>query len=159
MARVVSRDLPRWPTDRLRRKSQGAAPFADTPLVLAGRDSNRRVFMAADRLAEAVGLSVAPHSLMELSLHLLCGVENEFVLENIVGGSFTELRLSGDSCDRGRYARQHERSLQSELCVPVGKPNAAADKLVGEPAPDTQALRTEAAARYPDIFLDGLTTR
>ncbi|MBB3997480.1 Y-family DNA polymerase [Aureimonas pseudogalii] len=58
MARVVSLYLPRWPTDRLRRKSPGAAPPADTPLVLVGRDGNRRVVVAADRLAEAAGLSV-----------------------------------------------------------------------------------------------------
>lgn len=58
MARVVSLFLPRWPTDRLRRKSPDAAPAADVPLVLVGREGNRRVVTATDRLAEAARLSV-----------------------------------------------------------------------------------------------------
>ncbi|GGE20083.1 nucleotidyltransferase [Aureimonas endophytica] len=58
MARVVSLFLPRWPTDRLRRKSPGSAPPADVPLVLVGREGNRRVVTALDRLADAAGLSV-----------------------------------------------------------------------------------------------------
>ena len=44
-------------------------------------------------MAQAFGKPVAPHYMMELSLHLLCGVENSFMLENVVGGSFTELGL------------------------------------------------------------------
>ena len=44
-------------------------------------------------LANAFGKQVAPHYMMELSLHLLCGVQNSFMLENVVGGSFTELGL------------------------------------------------------------------
>lgn len=44
-------------------------------------------------LAQAFGRPVAPHYMMELSLHMLCGVANGFMLENVVGGSFTELGL------------------------------------------------------------------
>ncbi|MFD2117892.1 mandelate racemase/muconate lactonizing enzyme family protein [Paenibacillus yanchengensis] len=44
-------------------------------------------------LADAFGKLVAPHFMMELSLQLLCGVQNSFMLENVVGGSLTELGL------------------------------------------------------------------
>ena len=44
-------------------------------------------------LAQAFGKPVAPHFMMELSLHMLCGVPNAFMLENVIGGSFTELGL------------------------------------------------------------------
>jgi len=44
-------------------------------------------------LANAFGKPVAPHYMMELSLHMLCGVTNSYMLENVVGGSFTELGL------------------------------------------------------------------
>jgi L-alanine-DL-glutamate epimerase-like enolase superfamily enzyme len=44
-------------------------------------------------LANTFGKPVAPHFMMELSLHLLCGVQNSYMLENVVGGSLTELGL------------------------------------------------------------------
>lgn len=44
-------------------------------------------------LSQAFGRLVAPHFMMELSLHLLCGVQNAFMLENVIGGSLTELGL------------------------------------------------------------------
>ncbi len=44
-------------------------------------------------LADVFGKKVAPHYMMELSLQLLCGVTNSFMLENVIGGSFTELGL------------------------------------------------------------------
>ncbi|TBW39508.1 mandelate racemase/muconate lactonizing enzyme family protein [Siculibacillus lacustris] len=44
-------------------------------------------------LAQIFGRPVAPHYMMELSLHMLCGVSNGFMLENVIGGSFTELGL------------------------------------------------------------------
>ncbi|SNY90262.1 L-alanine-DL-glutamate epimerase [Cohaesibacter sp. ES.047] len=47
-------------------------------------------------LADIFGRPVAPHYMMELSLHLLCGVPNGFMLENVIGGSFTELGLLED---------------------------------------------------------------
>jgi L-alanine-DL-glutamate epimerase-like enolase superfamily enzyme len=44
-------------------------------------------------LANAFGKRVAPHFMMELSLHLLCGVTNAYMLENVKGGSLTELGI------------------------------------------------------------------
>lgn len=44
--------------DRLRRKTADAAPPADAPLIIAGRDRNRRVVTAADAAAQALGLHV-----------------------------------------------------------------------------------------------------
>src|SRR5690606_20411829 len=58
MARVVSLFLPRWPTDRLRRKSPDAASLRDAPLVLVGHDGSRRVVAALDATAERLGLRV-----------------------------------------------------------------------------------------------------
>lgn len=56
--RVVSVYLPTWPTDRYRRMLGPQAPPADRPLVLSGRDGNRRLVMAADAAAHAAGLRV-----------------------------------------------------------------------------------------------------
>lgn len=56
MSRVVSLFLPTWPTDRLRRKAGEAAPPAEAPLVLIGREASRRIVMAADAAARAAGL-------------------------------------------------------------------------------------------------------
>ena len=56
MQRVVSLFLPRWPTDRLRRKSGEALASRDVPLVLVGRDGRRRVVNALDAAAEGLGL-------------------------------------------------------------------------------------------------------
>ncbi|TPL35749.1 DNA polymerase Y family protein [Mesorhizobium sp. B2-4-8] len=56
MTRVVSLFLPNWSTDRLRRKAGDAAPPAEAPLVLIGREGNRRVVLAADAAAQAAGL-------------------------------------------------------------------------------------------------------
>ena len=58
MHRVVSLFLPTWSTDRVRRQLGGAAPSADTPLVLAGREGRRRVVLAADAAAQRAGLRV-----------------------------------------------------------------------------------------------------
>ena len=56
MQRVVSLFLPRWPTDRLRRKSGEDAPSRDVPLVLVGREGRQRVVTALDAAAESLGL-------------------------------------------------------------------------------------------------------
>ncbi len=56
MRRVVSLFLPTWSTDRVRRKSGSAAPPAETPLVLIGREGRRRVVLAADAAARRAGL-------------------------------------------------------------------------------------------------------
>ena len=58
MPRVVSLFLPTWPTDRVRRNLGAAAPPAEEPLVLIGREGRRRVVLAADRAALATGLRV-----------------------------------------------------------------------------------------------------
>ncbi|MFM9281310.1 mandelate racemase/muconate lactonizing enzyme family protein [Paenibacillus jiagnxiensis] len=44
-------------------------------------------------LSNAFGRLMAPHFMIELSLQLLCGVQNSYMLENVTGGSFTELGL------------------------------------------------------------------
>src|SRR5258708_32453663 len=58
MRRVVSLFLPTWSTDRVRRKLGSAAPPAEAPLVLIGRDGRRRVVLAADAAAQRAGLRV-----------------------------------------------------------------------------------------------------
>ena len=44
-------------------------------------------------LAASFSRPVAPHYMMELSLPLLCGVNNAFMLENVVGGALFDLGL------------------------------------------------------------------
>ena len=56
MKQVISVYLPTWPTDRLRRLPGSAKPSPDGPLVLLGRDGRRRVVMAADAHAQALGI-------------------------------------------------------------------------------------------------------
>lgn len=56
MTRVISVYLPDWATDRLRRQAGSSARPAEAPLVVAGRDRNRRVLTAADAAAQALGL-------------------------------------------------------------------------------------------------------
>lgn len=58
MPRVVSLFLPRWPTDRLRRKSGDASPPLEVPLVLVGRTGRRRTITAVDANAQALGIGV-----------------------------------------------------------------------------------------------------
>ena len=58
MPRVVSLFLPTWSTDRVRRKLGAAAPPAEAPLVLIGREGRRRVVLAADAAAQRAGLRV-----------------------------------------------------------------------------------------------------
>ncbi|RUX91296.1 MULTISPECIES: DNA polymerase Y family protein [unclassified Mesorhizobium] len=58
MPRVVSLFLPSWSTDRLRRKLGDVSPPPDKPMVLVGRQGNRRLVVAADRAALEAGLRV-----------------------------------------------------------------------------------------------------
>ena len=58
MTRVVSVFLPTWSTDRFRRRSAGASPPPDQPLVLVGNDGARRAVLAADAAAQSAGLHV-----------------------------------------------------------------------------------------------------
>lgn len=50
-------------------------------------------WMKIANLAAAFGKRVAPHYMTELSLHLLCGVQNAGMLEVVCGGGLTELGL------------------------------------------------------------------
>ena len=54
MRRVVSLFLPMWSTDRYR-KNTGDAPPRDKPLVMATKIGSRRVIVAADKAAQALG--------------------------------------------------------------------------------------------------------
>ena len=47
--------------------------------------------MKIAKLAESYNLPVAPHFLIELSVHALCGMPNGLFLEDLPGGSLTEL--------------------------------------------------------------------
>ena len=58
MHRVVSLFLPRWPTDRLRRKSGDASPPLEAPLVLVGRTGRRRTITALDVNAQGLGVGI-----------------------------------------------------------------------------------------------------
>jgi len=58
MTRVVSLFLPSWSIDRHRRKAGDAAPPAEAPLVLIGRDGRKQVVLAADAAAQAAGVRV-----------------------------------------------------------------------------------------------------
>ena len=58
MRRVVSLWLPTWPTDRVRRNLGAAAPPAEAPLVLIGREGRRRVVPPRDAAAGRAGLRV-----------------------------------------------------------------------------------------------------
>jgi protein ImuB len=55
MRRVVSLFLPRWPTDRWRRKNCALPP--DSPLVMAARQGQQRMLTSADQAAERAGLA------------------------------------------------------------------------------------------------------
>src|ERR1700688_4832635 len=56
MSRVVSLFLPTRSTDRLRRKD--GSPPPDTPLVMVGREGNRRVVVAVDAAARVARVGV-----------------------------------------------------------------------------------------------------
>ncbi|MBZ9982447.1 MULTISPECIES: DNA polymerase Y family protein [unclassified Mesorhizobium] len=58
MPRVVSLFFPAWPTDRLRRAMGQSAPSAESPIVMLGRQGNRRLVLAVDAAARAAGLRV-----------------------------------------------------------------------------------------------------
>jgi protein ImuB len=54
--KAVSLFHPAWSTDRVRRNLPNAAPPAEAPLVLIGRNGRRRVVLAADAAARRAGL-------------------------------------------------------------------------------------------------------
>lgn len=68
----------------------GALDFVQADVAFVGGVTE---WLKLAHLAEIHGRPVAPHYMMELSLQLLCGVPNAFMLEDVVGGSFAELGL------------------------------------------------------------------
>ena len=50
-------------------------------------------WMKIAKLAESFNLPVAPHFMMELSAHALCAVPNGLILEDLRGGSLTDLGI------------------------------------------------------------------
>ena len=50
-------------------------------------------WMKIARLAESFNLPVTPHFMMELSVHALCAVPNGLILEDLQGGSLTDLGI------------------------------------------------------------------
>jgi L-alanine-DL-glutamate epimerase-like enolase superfamily enzyme len=67
------------------------AEAADVLQPDVGRVGGITEWMKIAHLCEAWNRSVAPHFLFELSTHLLCAVPNGLILENVTGGSLTEL--------------------------------------------------------------------
>jgi L-alanine-DL-glutamate epimerase-like enolase superfamily enzyme len=67
-------------------------------------------WMAISGLADTHGIAVAPHFLMELSIHGLCAIPNGEILENVEGGSMHELGIAVDPVDiRGGIAHPSDR--------------------------------------------------
>jgi L-alanine-DL-glutamate epimerase-like enolase superfamily enzyme len=58
------------------------------------------------KLAESFNLPVAPHFVMELAIHALCAVPNGLILEDLQGGSLTDLGLLAEPIrvERGEMA-------------------------------------------------------
>ncbi|MCO6050271.1 DNA polymerase Y family protein [Mesorhizobium sp. RP14(2022)] len=56
MRKVISVFLPTWATDRLSRRLGTAAPTRETPVVLAGREGNRRAVLAVNDSARRLGI-------------------------------------------------------------------------------------------------------
>ena len=61
------------------------------------------------KLAESFNLPVAPHFMMELSVHALCAVPNGLILEDLKGGSLTDLGILAEPI----------RVTQGEMVPPV----------------------------------------
>ena len=75
MRRVVSLYLPRWPTDRWRRRQGPDAPPVETPVVTAGRRGARKLVLDADlaarRLGVTPGLALAQAKVRVPELHVV----------------------------------------------------------------------------------------
>ena len=61
------------------------------------------------KLAESFNLPVAPHFMMELSVHALCAVPNGLILEDLQGGSLTDLGVLAEPI----------RVMQGEIAPPA----------------------------------------
>lgn len=69
---------------------RGAVDFVQADVAFVGGVTE---WLKIAHTAAAFGKAVAPHYMMEISLQLLCGVSNSFMLEDVVGGSFSSLGL------------------------------------------------------------------
>jgi L-alanine-DL-glutamate epimerase-like enolase superfamily enzyme len=69
---------------------RGAVDFVQADVAFVGGVTE---WLKIAHTAAAFGKTVAPHYMMEISLQLLCGVSNAFMLEDVVGGSFSSLGL------------------------------------------------------------------
>ena len=69
--------------------AQGACDFVQADVVRVGGITP---YLEIAALARAWGAPLAPHFMMELSGQLLCCLPNAHILENIDGGSLSDLR-------------------------------------------------------------------
>ena len=68
----------------------GAVDIVQADIIRVGGFTE---WMKIAKLAESFNLPVAPHFMMELSIHALCAVPNGLVLEDLRGGSLTDLGI------------------------------------------------------------------
>ena len=114
MSRVVSLYLPTWPTDRLRRKMDAAAPDPAMPLVLVAPTGRRREVVAANGAAIRIGRRVgmlgtkAQALVKELVIHHADPAADGEALERL---AVWALRYSRSVARRCRA--HHARSLAS----------------------------------------------
>ncbi|NEU29737.1 mandelate racemase/muconate lactonizing enzyme family protein [bacterium LRH843] len=67
---------------------QGACDIIQADVARVGGITE---WMKIADLAQAANLPMAPHFVMEISLQVLCGVPNAMILENVSGGSLSEM--------------------------------------------------------------------
>lgn len=85
----------------------GAVDFVQADVAFVGGFTE---WLRIAHLAHAFRRPMAPHYMMELSLQGLCGIPNGFMLENVVGGSLTELGLLAEPIViEGAVARPPDR--------------------------------------------------
>src|SRR4051812_28086005 len=158
MRRVISLFLPRWPSDRLRRKNEDALP-RDRPLATAIMEGQRRVLVSVDNAAERLGLSCgmtvthAQSLVPELTvldakpdedadaldrLALWCMMYSPLVTPDPPNGIFIDVAGSA-------HLFQGEPALIDVLCTRLGKGGIAARAAIS----DTPGC-SWAVARYGD---------
>lgn len=69
---------------------RGAVDFVQADVAFVGGVTE---WLKIAHTAGAFGRLMAPHYMMEISLQLLCGIPNAFMLEDVVGGSLTSMGL------------------------------------------------------------------
>jgi L-alanine-DL-glutamate epimerase-like enolase superfamily enzyme len=68
----------------------GAVDIVQADIIRVGGFTE---WMKIAKLAESFNLPVAPHFMMELSVHALCAVPNGLILEDLKGGSLSDLGI------------------------------------------------------------------